>query len=242
MIPDNIFNDVIEEIAGHDVISLVDLIKGKSNVSEFKIAEKLDITVNKVRNMLYRLDAYTLVEFTRKKDTKKGWYVYFWTLDLRKLRDLAVKRKNERIVLLKERIAREGEGEYFICPDKHVRMNLENAMEFKFRCQECDLPLVREDNQKVVASLDRQIERLAKDVETLQGLEIKPIAERKVVKPVQRRKKRVVKKKKLAKKKKIVKRKSYKKIMRKPRKKERIIRKKLGRKSLRKRIVKKKRR
>ena len=77
--------DLVEEIAGKDVIELVELIKGKEHVSEFKIADKLGVTVNQVRNMLYRLYSYNLVSFIRKKDKKKGWYIYYWTFDQKKV-------------------------------------------------------------------------------------------------------------------------------------------------------------
>ena len=63
--------ELVEEIAGKDVVELVELIKGKEHVSEFKIAEKLDLTVNQVRNMLYRLYSHNLVSFIRKKDKNK---------------------------------------------------------------------------------------------------------------------------------------------------------------------------
>ena len=40
MIPENILRDVIGEVAGDDVVEIVLLIQGKTNVSEFKLAEK----------------------------------------------------------------------------------------------------------------------------------------------------------------------------------------------------------
>lgn len=194
MIPHNGFDDIIEEITGADVVPLVHLIGGKSNVSEFKIAEKMGITVNKVRNMLYRLDAYSLVNSDRKKDKKKGWYVYFWTLDLIKLRTLAVKIKRNRINVISERMKKEESSEFFNCPDKHIRVNLENAMEYKFKCPECDLPLVREDGDKIRNSLKKQIEKLKQEIELLEKLEIKPVAERKIVRTAKKTmKKKIIK-------------------------------------------------
>ena len=77
----NAIEVLVTEIAGKDVLPLIELIRGKTDVSEFKIAEKLGKTVNEVRNMLYRLSDYNLVSFTRKKDKRKGWYIYFWTLN-----------------------------------------------------------------------------------------------------------------------------------------------------------------
>jgi len=186
MIPDNILDEIIRELTDKDVVPVVQLIKGRSHVSEVKIAEKLELTVNHVRNVLYRLGAHNLVDFTRKKDKKKGWYVYYWTLDMVKLRDLAVKIKMGVVMKLKERLTKEKEGEFFNCPDKHIRANLENAMEYNFRCPECDLPLVKEDNVRTINSIQRQIEILKKEIELLQNLEIKPIAERKLTRIVKK--------------------------------------------------------
>ena len=180
MIPDEILNPLMEEIAGEDIIPLVQLIKGRSNVSEFKIAEKLNLTVNHVRNMLYRLNSHNLADFTRKKDKKKGWYVYYWTLDTPRIRNLGIKIKKGMINTLNERIAKEKTKEYFVCPDKHIRSDLENAMEIMFRCPECDLPLVKENNEKLIKNILKKIESLKQEIEVLENLKIKPIVERKL--------------------------------------------------------------
>ena len=65
-------DDLVVNFAGEDVLPLVTLLKGKENVSEFVIADRLNVTVNQVRNMLYRLHKSNLVTFTRKKDKKKA--------------------------------------------------------------------------------------------------------------------------------------------------------------------------
>ena len=96
-----LMEELVKEVAGDDVLALLRLILGKSNVSEFKIAEKLNITVNQVRNMLYRLNEHNLVAFTRKKDKEKGWYIYFWTFDTFNARLLIIERKQKKIAELK---------------------------------------------------------------------------------------------------------------------------------------------
>ena len=187
MIPDNILDEIIKELTDSDVVPVVQLIKGKSHVSEVNIAEKLNMTVNHVRNILYRLGAHSLVDFTRKKDKKKGWYVYYWTLDMAKLRDLAVKIKTDMVAKLKERLVREESGEFFNCPDKHIRLSLENAMEYKFRCPECDLPLEKEENARTIGSIRKQIDRLNREIDLLKSLDIKPIVERKLTRVVKKK-------------------------------------------------------
>src|SRR3989344_1176107 len=197
MIPDKtdkLLNEIIEEIAGADIVPLIELIKNKSNVSEFKIAEKLGISVNHVRNMLYRLNNYNLVYFTRKKDKKKGWYVYYWTLNMKELRDLAVKMKTEILNKIKNRLANEEGGVYFVCPDKHVRANHETAMEYEFRCPECDQHLINENNAKTIQNMEKLIGRLNEEIDLLKNMEIKIVKERKLTRVRKVKKKKSIKK------------------------------------------------
>ena len=155
-----IVREIIAEIAGKDVIDLVELIKGKEHVSEFKIAEKLNITVNQVRNMLYRLYSYNLVTFIRKKDKRKGWYIYYWTFDERKAYDLFIKIKKEKLRILQERLEAEKTGTYFTCPNECIRLNLEIAMEHDFKCPDCGQILKQEDNDKRIKSIEKEINEI----------------------------------------------------------------------------------
>ena len=186
-----VVRELVEEIAGKDVVELVELIKGKEHVSEFKIAEKIGITVNQVRNMLYRLYSHNLVSFIRKKDKKKGWYIYYWTFDERKAYELFLKIKKEKLGILKERLTGEVEGSYFACPNECIRLNLENAMEYDFKCPDCGSVLVQEDNSKRIVAIEKEIEEINKQlaipyVETPKRKPRKP-AKRKPRKPSKRK-------------------------------------------------------
>jgi len=200
MIPDKILDEVISDIAGDDVVKLVQFIKEKSHISEFNIAEKLNMTVNHVRNMLYRLEVHNLVDFVRKKDKKKGWYVYFWTLDMVRLRDLAVHMKRQMVLKLKGRIIKEEQGEFFNCPEKHIRVNLENAMEYHFKCPECGFSLQHENNEKLLTNIRKQIDTLTEDISLLESLDIKP-PEKKLIHVIKQKKKVITQKKKIVRKK-----------------------------------------
>ena len=71
-----LIDNVVENVAGKDVLPLVKTLKNKKNVSEFKLADDIKEEINTTRNMLYRLLDNNLVSFVRKKDKKKGWYIY----------------------------------------------------------------------------------------------------------------------------------------------------------------------
>ena len=83
-------------VAGKQAEELADLLDSKKHVNEFVIAKKLDITINQTRNILYKISNYGLVSFIRKKDKRKGWYTYFWKIEILKslefLRGILIKR------------------------------------------------------------------------------------------------------------------------------------------------------
>jgi len=73
--------ELIFEISGNDGLSVYKLLKDKIDVNEFAIAEKLKLTINQIRNIFYKFQAYNLVTSISKKDRKKGWYIYFFTFN-----------------------------------------------------------------------------------------------------------------------------------------------------------------
>ena len=69
-------------IVGKQSEEIADLLDSKKHVNEFIIAKKMDITINQTRNILYKLSDYGLVSSIRKKDKRKGWYTYFWKIEI----------------------------------------------------------------------------------------------------------------------------------------------------------------
>lgn len=166
-LPVKFVEELILEIAGIDAVELVMLMVNKDYISEFKIAEKLDITVNKVRNILYRLQNYNLVDFIRKKDKKKGWYIYYWLFDLNLARKLIKELKENKLIYLKKRLKHEKEEAYYKCPNSCIRLNSMVAMEHNFKCDECGEILVIEDVSKSSVLIKKTIKQLEEDVEEL---------------------------------------------------------------------------
>lgn len=160
-------NTLLKQIAGDEGVSLVEYIRGKENVSEFKIADKLRSTVNEVRSILYKLQENNLVIFTRKKDKKKGWYIYFWTFVDAKADALALRNKKERLDILKIQLNKEEGNLMFSCPRKCIRCNFENGMELQFKCPECESVLTQEDNSKRVGLLKKEFNELEQQISIL---------------------------------------------------------------------------
>ena len=163
-ISNKIIEDVVIQIAGEDVIPLVNELKNKKNVSEFKLAEKLKEEINITRNMLYRLYHANLVSFTRKKDKQKGWYIYYWTFKNKQIKFLALELKKQRLEKMKERLSRESDGQFYMCATKCMRLNFDQAMDFNYKCPECGSLMEEHDNSKTKANLNEEIKKLEKEL------------------------------------------------------------------------------
>ncbi len=147
---------------GEDAISIVEYLKGKKDISEFKIAEDLKVDIHLVRNVLYRLNSKHLATYIRKKDRQKGWYISYWTLNDKHFKTVYVKLLDERLGNLKEKLKKEQEFRdgLYICPNLCTRMNFENAMELSFKCPECGSILNPQDNTRTIEHLKTMIQEI----------------------------------------------------------------------------------
>jgi transcription initiation factor TFIIE subunit alpha len=161
-----VIEDVIIEVVGEDGLPLVKILKNKKNVSEFKIAEKMGLEVNIIRNKLYRLYHSNLVSFIRRKDRKKGWYIYYWTFKLKRIKHLMAEIKRNRLIKLKDRLEREKNNQFFICDSKCMRLNFERAFDFEFKCPECGQLMNQEDNKEKIKKIEADIKQLEKEIKT----------------------------------------------------------------------------
>lgn len=157
-------DNIISQVAGEDVLPLVKSLKNKKNVSEFKIAESIKQEINLTRNMLYRLYNHNLVSFIRKKDKKKGWYIYYWTFNPHKIKDVIKNIKKKRLETLKERLLRENSSQFYICGNKCIRLDFEQSTDFEFKCPECGQLLNLEDNEKKKQELCKEIDEIKKEL------------------------------------------------------------------------------
>lgn len=153
----NILKSFIEELAGANSVQIVDILVDKENVNEFLIAKKMDLTINQVRNILYKLSAEGLVSFIRKKDKRKGWYIYFWTLSnekcFKKIEEDYIKKIEE---LLKSLSRRENDR-YYICKGCNIEVEEQKALEEDFSCEECTEVYELVNNTNMVRDLKGKI-------------------------------------------------------------------------------------
>ena len=163
MTTDDVIAAVVENVAGHDVVPLIAVLKDKKNVSEFILAEELKEEINTVRNKLYRLYDSSLVEFIRKKDKKKGWYIYYWTFVPSRIPKILENLKKKKLEKLKERLKSEQSADFFECINKCMRLTFEKAIDFEFKCPECGSLMNQEDNSKKIKHMFEEVELLEKE-------------------------------------------------------------------------------
>jgi transcription initiation factor TFIIE subunit alpha len=156
--------DVISEVAGADVLPLIDAIKNQKNVSEFKLAQIIKREVNDTRNMLYRLFNANLVTFIRKKDKIKGWYIYYWTFNPKRVLELEKSLRIKKLEKLRERLSREKSNHFFICKNKCIRLDFEQAIDFEFKCPECNEIMNQEENKDIITQIEKEINTLEKEI------------------------------------------------------------------------------
>ncbi len=149
---------LVSQLTGEETVEVVRyIISQGENVSEFLIAESLNIPINAIRNILYRLQENNLITFTRKKDKKKGWYIYYWTFNHAEAQATIKRMKENRIFNLKKRLEREDSHQFYTCASKCLRIRFENALESNFRCPECEKVLKEMDNTKIIKELRKEL-------------------------------------------------------------------------------------
>lgn len=219
---DELIDEVIVDLVGAELLPLVNVLKGKKNVSEFSLAESLKEEINTIRNKLYKLYDFGLVRFARKKDKKKGWYIYYWTFMPNKIMFLARELKKRNLEKLKEKLIREESGNFFECKNKCIRMRFEQALDLEFKCPECGSLMNQIENEQKKEQIKKQIELLEKELEHEPEIEEfieeieEPFGEDEEEKKEETKKPRKRKKKVLKKKLKV---KKHKKLIKKPKRK-----------------------
>lgn len=161
-ITNNKIYDTVKEVVGEDSVKIVEFLKDKKNISDFKIAEKTDTDIHETRNILYRLFNHNLVTYYRKKDRQKGWYISYWTFNKKRVKDLIKNLNVSKLSKYKERLFEEekNRGNFFLCPKACVRVGFEKATDFEFRCPECGSILDQQDNAKTIDFLRQRIKEL----------------------------------------------------------------------------------
>ncbi|MDP7520683.1 MAG: hypothetical protein QF567_00410 [Candidatus Pacearchaeota archaeon] len=231
--------EVVVIVVGRPVEEIVDLLDSKKHVNEFIIAKKMDITINQTRNILYKLSDSGLVSSIRKKDKRKGWYTYFWKIEIFKSLEFLRNTLEKRIDQLNHQIRSREIKQFYICERCNIEFNEENALLHDFTCNECGNIFSIRDNTKVLREFKKNLNKLEKELDFVEE-EVKKEKEKigKIkLKEIKKQEKLRLEKRKATRKKKI--KESIKKKIKKPIKKKKKIKKKIRKNPKIKKIKKK---
>jgi len=190
-----LLKSVIEDLINKQSVEIIDLLAGKKNVNEFAIAEKLKLTINQTRNILYKLSDFGLVSFIRKKDKRKGWYIYFWTLDIFQSLSLLEEKLKNKLKVLETQSHNRTQGRHYLCTTCSIEVNEETALLNDFICPECEEVYELSDDSEVIEHIGKNIDKLKREIILVSEERIKQ--EEKIGKEKQRKINRAEKEKQL---------------------------------------------
>lgn len=159
--------EVVTIVAGKQAEPIADLLNTKKHVNEFIIAKKLDLTINQTRNILYKISDYGLVSSMRKKDKKKGWYTYFWKIEVLKTLEFLKVYVEKRMEQLNNQINSRETRTFYVCEKCNLEFNEENAMHQEFVCPECGEVLTLKDNSKLIKELKKNYDKLKEKLDSI---------------------------------------------------------------------------
>jgi transcription factor E len=163
----NFLKRIVEAVAGQESGQIVDLLSNKTNVNEFNIAKKLDLTINQTRNLLYRLSHMGILTSVRKKDKRKGWYIYFWTLNVLKSLEILEAKVEEELEKLEKEFKKRKSERFYKCKLCGGEVSEEQALIVSFMCSECGEVYQLSDSAGYADEIEKAIVKVKKDLELI---------------------------------------------------------------------------
>jgi transcription initiation factor TFIIE subunit alpha len=163
-----LLTEIIVSIAGKQAEEIVNLLDGEKYVNEFIIAKKLNLTINQTRNILYKISDEGLVSFIRKKDKRKGWYTYFWKMEILKSLEFLKENLLKAMEQIKHQIKSRESKEFYSCETCNIEFTEENALIHNFTCNECGNFVSRKDNSPVIKDYNKELDKLRRELELVE--------------------------------------------------------------------------
>jgi len=160
--------EIVVSIAGKSAEEIVDLLDGKKYVNEFVIAKKLNLTINQTRNILYKISDQGLVSFIRKKDKRKGWYTYFWKIEIMKSLEFLKASIFKKMEQVNHQIKSRETKEFYICETCNIEYNEETALIHNFVCNECGNIVARKDNNQSIKEYNKELDKLKRELDLVE--------------------------------------------------------------------------
>ncbi|MBU0958838.1 MAG: hypothetical protein KKB31_02715 [Nanoarchaeota archaeon] len=159
--------EVVILVVGKQAEPIAELLNSNKHVNEFIIAKKLGITINQTRNILYKISDYGLVSFVRKKDKRKGWYTYFWKIEILKALEFLKSVLLKKTEQIQNQINSRELKQFYFCEKCGIEFSEENALLHDFTCSECGGIFTVKDNTKLLKEFKKNLSRLNKEMELI---------------------------------------------------------------------------
>jgi transcription factor E len=117
-----------------------------------------------VRNILYKVSDYGLVSFIRKKDKKKGWYTYFWKIEIEKSLEFLKENLFKKMEIVHNQIVSRQTKEFYHCEKCNIEFTEETALVHNFMCNECGEIMSRKDNTPVIKEYNKELDKLKREM------------------------------------------------------------------------------
>ena len=156
-----LFRKIVESLMGEDTVGVAEYLLENPEAVDEEIAEDLELNIKVVRNSLFKLNEQSLARFRRIRNSETGYFVYHWTLDPSKMKDMINRRRNRIITLLQRRINFEEDNLLYHCGNEECKpMTLDQAYANDFACIHCNTSSDQMDNGIRLEYLEAVIDTL----------------------------------------------------------------------------------
>jgi transcription initiation factor TFIIE subunit alpha len=165
LIDDPDINHLIKNIVGDGGIHIVSHLFKIKKADEFEIAKKLKEDVNFIRSVMYKMYTHNLVNYTRRRDAEKGWYIYTWESAPKKLFTSLINSRQKELENLFKKVEEEKSMEQiFHCPTCLINLDFNKSLELNFNCFACGGMLQPLNNDLVINNLNEDIKCLSTNI------------------------------------------------------------------------------
>lgn len=156
---------VANVLGGEEAVKIVKVLRGLGKATDDELSSKVDVRLNTVRKILYRLSDFSLVTVDRLRDEKTGWFIFYWRLQSDQIEGFIQNQKRKVLEKLVARLEYEQAHDFYHCPTSTCsRVTFEEAVELVFRCATCGKPLQHTDNDQIVKVLTDESETIKREL------------------------------------------------------------------------------
>jgi transcription initiation factor TFIIE subunit alpha len=166
MLSNPIIQQVLLDILDEDIngFNVLEALTELTEVTDDEISRQLDLKLNTVRKLLYKLYDARLVDYNREKDEETNWYSYTWKATFTKLPGVVKKRMEQLLIDLKEQLVVEENTLFFHCPRCEFKYSFDEAIDYGFRCSQCNGVLKEYNNTNDIAMIKNQIKIIEEEL------------------------------------------------------------------------------